>query len=81
MAILPLTLLKNYALTHVYATIQIEDRSFEQKYGCSFHEFRERIESQENEEDFQQEDDLMDWEFAMENLTLWTTRKKELEAE
>ena len=84
MAISPLVILKEYALTHIHTTIQkldLENRSFEQKYGCTFHEFQARLEAMENEENFSWEDDLMDWEFAKENLTLWTKRKEELEAE
>ena len=33
----------------------------------------------EHEENFEWEDDLMDWEFAVENLTLWRKRLREIQ--
>ena len=41
----------------------------------NFREFEVRIENMENEENFEWEDDLMDWKFAVENLIYW--QKKE----
>lgn len=82
LAISPVMLLKNYALTQIYTILQkyeVENRFFESKYSCKFVEFKNKIEAMENEEDFEWEDDLMDWEFAVENLNLWQQRAAEVE--
>ena len=84
MAVSPVMLLKNYALTYISGMIQkfdLENRSFEQKYHCTLPEFQARLDAMEDEEHFEWEDDVMDWEFAVENLRLWTQRKIETEAE
>ena len=73
LAISPVILLKNYALTQIYTLLQkydVENRTFEDKYGCGFAEFKAKIDSMENDENFEWEDDLMDWEFAVENMKL-----------
>lgn len=49
------------------------------KHGQSFEEFRRKIDIVENEENFELEDDLKDWEFAIENIKFWKKRAKELE--
>ncbi len=41
---------------------------FEKKYESTFVEFENLVHSTKNQEDFQIEDDLMDWEFAIESL-------------
>lgn len=77
-AISPINLLQNYALNHIRSKIQkyeAEDSYFIRKYSCNFKEFKSKIETMENEENFKWEDDLMDWEFAVENLIFW--QKKE----
>lgn len=82
LAISPVMLLKNYALTQIYAMLQkyeVENRGFESKYNCKFVEFKHKIEAMENEEDFEWEDDLMDWEFVVENLNVWQQRAAEVE--
>ena len=82
MAISPMTLLKNYACTQIYTQIQkydVEKRYFEAKYGCSFADFQAKLESMENAENFEWEDDALDWEFALENLHLWQQRAEEVE--
>jgi len=79
-AISPADLLKNYALNHIMGKIhkyEAENNFFIKKYSCSFKEFKDRIEHMENEENFEWEDDLMDWEFAVENLAEWK-RKRQL---
>ncbi|QTA84597.1 hypothetical protein [Desulfonema magnum] len=81
MAITPVGLIQNYVLTQIQGKIhkyEAEDASFRKKYACEFKEFRAKIEGMENEENFEWEDDLMDWEFAVENLTLWRKREKEV---
>jgi hypothetical protein len=82
MAVSPIMLLKNYALTHIYTMIQkyeVENTYFEKKYGCTFQEFKTKVERMENEENFEWEDDLMDWEFAVENLVVWKHKAEEVE--
>ncbi len=79
-AISPADLLKNYAMNHILSKIhkyEAENNLFKKKYSCNFKEFKDRIEHMENEENFEWEDDLMDWEFAVKNLALWK-RKREL---
>ncbi len=79
-AISPADLLRNYALNHILSKIhkyEAENNHFIKKYSCKFKEFRVKIKNMENEENFEWEDDLMDWEFAVENLAVWKkqTRK------
>ncbi|CAN2041104.1 conserved hypothetical protein [Candidatus Magnetomoraceae bacterium gMMP-15] len=84
MAISPISLLKNYALNMIYSKIhkyEAENSYFTKKYNCTFHELKHRVDRMENEEIFEWEDDLMDWEFAAENLNLWRKKKQEFEAE
>jgi len=79
-AISPADLLKNYALNHILSKIhkyEAEDNLFRKKYSCNFEEFKAEIENMEHEENFEWEDDLMDWEFAVENLAVWK-RKQQL---
>ncbi len=82
MAISPMTLLKNYALAQIAALLQkyqVENRYFETKYGCPFAEFQAKLAAQDNAENFEWEDDALDWEFAVENLRLWEQRAQEVE--
>ncbi len=82
MAISPLILLRNYALNHVHTMIhkyEAENIRFEKKYGCLFHEFKSKVDGMENDENFEWEDDLMDWEFAAENLSLWRKKLEKIE--
>ncbi len=84
MAVSPVILLKNYALNHVHSMIQkyeAENICFEKKYGCLFDEFRSKVDDMENEENFEWEDDLADWEFAAENLGLWRKKLEEIDKE
>ncbi|GEM_PF-614002 len=79
MAVSPSDLLKNYALNHILSKIhkyEAEDNHFKKKYSCSFKEFKIEIENIKNEENFEQEDDLTDWEFAVENLAVWKGKKQ-----
>ena len=82
MAISPMIVLKNYALTQVYPHIQkyeAETRYFETKYGCKFSDFQAKLAALENAENFTWEDDALDWEFAVENFRLWQRRAEEVE--
>lgn len=76
-------LLTNYARSHIHAEIQkytAENAHFEAKYGCPFTEFKHKIDRMADEENFEWEDDALDWEFAVENLTLWQQRLQEIQA-
>ncbi|TLD40541.1 MAG: hypothetical protein JETT_3178 [Candidatus Jettenia ecosi] len=70
MEVSPVGLLKNYALNLVNGKIH--------KYE---EEFRRKIDGMENEENFEWEDDLSDWEFAVENLEYWKKKAVELQRE
>ncbi|MDR4507418.1 MAG: hypothetical protein MRJ65_04120 [Candidatus Brocadiaceae bacterium] len=77
-----LGLLKNYALNLVNGKIQkyeVEKSCFEKKYGQSLEDFRRKLDAMENEENFEWEDDLNDWEFAVENLKYWKRKASELQ--
>ena len=79
-AVSPINLLQNYALNHIRSKIQkyeAENSYFIKKYSCNLKDFKNMVESMENEENFTLEDDLMDWEFAVENLIFWQ-RKEQL---
>ncbi len=83
MEISPVGLLENYALNLVYSKIhkyEAENMYFEKKYGCVFEEFKHKVESVKNEENFEWEDDLVDWEFAAENLKYWQKKAQELQS-
>jgi hypothetical protein len=80
----PVSLLRNYALNHIFAKIQkyeAESMVYERKYRDTFEAFKEKVESMENEEDFAREDDLMDWEFVVANLKYWREKAHELASE
>ena len=84
MEVSPVGLLKNYALNLVNGKIhkyEVEKSCFEKKYGQSLEEFRRKIDVMENEENFEWEDDLGDWEFAVENLKYWKRKAAELQSE
>ena len=55
-----------------------EEQQYEIKYGLGFDEFRLRVESKQNEEDFEEEDDLMSWRFAHETAGFLTQKVQEL---
>ena len=70
----PITILKNHALHQICSKLQkyeLEDSLFQKKYKCQYNEFNNTINRMQNEENFQWEDDLMDWQFAHENLIFW----------
>ena len=75
-------LLKNYALDFALAKFQkyeAEKKLYKSKYDCSFNDFKKKVEGMENDENFEWEDDLRDWEFAVENFKLWKAKIRELE--
>ena len=51
---------------------------FEKKYGESLESFRNRLEQRMNSEKFTEEDDLLDWEYAVSARNWWCLKKKEL---
>jgi hypothetical protein len=82
MAVSPVDLLKNHALNVIKGKIvryTAEDRSFREKYACDFDDFKARTSGMMNEENFEWEDDLMDWEFAVTNLRLWQQKERAIQ--
>jgi hypothetical protein len=78
----PVNLLKEYAMSVAYSKIDkynAESTFFQRKYKCSFEEFRAKVDEMENEENFEWEDDLMDWEFAYQNLKYWKNKLSEIQ--
>ncbi len=43
-------------------------KAFESKYRAQFKEVEKQTHNKKNEEDFQKEEDLMEWEFAINSL-------------
>jgi hypothetical protein len=74
MEVSPLVVLNNYAKAHIQSKIQkyeAENSLLVNKYGLSFEEFRFKIEKETNVENFSVEEDLLDWQFIIENLRYW----------
>ncbi len=70
----PLIILKNYALDMVMAKIQkyeAESKKFSKQYHTTFSRFKKKVESIKQGENFRWEEDLLDWQFAEENLKYW----------
>jgi len=66
----PKTALKEYLMMEMLSKKEkylLEIKRFEKKYNSSFSKFEKEIHSK-NKENFDIEDDLMDWEFAVESL-------------
>ena len=55
-----------------------EVERFEAKYGGSVEQVQERANAREHEEDFEEEDDLMAWRFARENLQYWRNKLRDI---
>ena len=65
------------SLTVALAKISQYEREcarFQHRYGESLKSLKERVENTTDTEDFAIEDDLADWEFAEQALTLWKGR-------
>lgn len=60
------------------AKYRAEIRFFESKYNCTFEEFENRLHSQNEEEDFEAEDDYLDWKYTTELYQKWQMRKEVL---
>lgn len=55
-----------------------DDERYEKKYKSSFAEFSKKINQQMNEEDFEEEDDLLAWQYAHDARTYWENKLQEL---
>ncbi len=77
----PMTILKNYALDMVMAKIQkyeAESKKFAKQYQTTFYRFKKKVESMRETENFRWDEDLLDWQFAEENLKFWKQVLKNL---
>ena len=73
---------KNQALFMLMAKIEkyeAENKRFEAKYHMSFESFQVKIEGLQNEEVFDEDDDYLDWRFAIEALDVLVKQKREFE--
>ena len=74
--------LKNQAWMISLAKIQKyqnEINQFQKKHQTDFEEFENKLSNQKNSENFETEDDYLDWKFAWEALKIWKARKDILE--
>jgi len=72
-------IVKDYLLTEVLFKIsQFKERIefFEKKYNKTFSEFSKEYKS--SEENFEQYDDLMEWEFAVQGYKYWNKKLEEI---
>ncbi len=77
----PNNILVEYVMSQIYGKIDkynSENIFFENKYNSSFEKFKLKVERMSEEEDFQLEDDLNDWEFAFDNKNYWELKLSEL---
>ena len=58
---------------------EAENNAFEKKYQLGFEEFKKRVEERVGEEVFEEENDLLDWEFAWHALNSWKEKLEFLE--
>jgi hypothetical protein len=75
----PILILKNYAINIIYNKVskyEAEINFFKNKYVCSFEELKNKTQDIKNEENFEWDDDLLDWEFAIENFKYWQEQIK-----
>ncbi len=80
----PVGILRNYALNLIHSKIQkyeAESAFYEKKHGCKLEKFRVRVEDLKEQENFEWEDDLKDWEFASINLKYWQEKLLEIQGE
>jgi hypothetical protein len=55
-----------------------EIENFEHKYKMSFEEFESQLHREKGVEDFRKEEDLEDWQFAINALKWWTKKAEDL---
>lgn len=63
-----------------YSEYLAEHLEFKKKYQMDFLFFQEMTNRQINEESFEQEDDLMTWQFVYEGLRYWAKKIEELKS-
>ncbi len=71
--------LKNQAWFITLAKVdkyKAEINKYQNKYQIDFAEFEKRLINQINEENFEQENDYLDWKFAVTALKIWLERKE-----
>ena len=56
-----------------------DDEYYEKKYGISYIDFKKKVESKLTEECFEEEDDLLAWQYAHEARAYWEQKVLELE--
>lgn len=61
-----------------YAEYLSETLKFEKKYQMIFKEFQKKMEETLYEENFDEEDDYMDWKFAKDGVCYWQEKITEL---
>ncbi|MFO8088909.1 MAG: hypothetical protein R6U13_03665 [Desulfatiglandaceae bacterium] len=74
--------IKNQALLMLLAKIEkfeAENKRFERKHHCSFDVFQKKMEQMLGIEDFEKDDDYLDWRFAVEAKNRLQRQKLELE--
>ncbi len=72
-------IIKDYAMTEILCKISDfsqETHAFQEKYGQAFTEMKTAYEC--GEENFEQYDDLMEWEFAEQGKAYWEKQLKTL---
>ncbi len=70
----PQSLLQQYITSAVYGKInkyEAETLFFEKKYSSTYEAFSKKVNSMINQENYEWDDDLMDWEYAQEALLRW----------
>ena len=73
--------IKNQALMMILAKLdkyESENKFFERKYLVSFEEFQKKIQEQQEIENFEEEDDYLDWRFAREALESLEKKKQDI---
>ncbi len=78
----PQTLLVDWSLMLALAKItqyQAECEFFAHKYRMSYKEFADNLTKQRHYEDFEQEADSEDWEFALQALRWWQVKLESLQ--
>jgi UDP-glucose 6-dehydrogenase len=68
-----------WAVLGKLAKYEVECKCFEGKYNCSFEEFEARLNNTDEAEDFEAEDDYLDWKYAHELYQQWQSRKELLD--
>lgn len=75
----PENILQEYALSKIHSKIdkyKSEDNFYRSKYSCTYSDFKAKVNKMQNAENFQFDDDLMDWQFSVENIDFWQNKLK-----